>query len=728
LKGEHTVEPARPPGWAATLLAVFLGILLLWALHGGGHFLHVRWLGSLAWLVPAFVAVALVRRKRHAGAGPGVGIDRQDLPGLVLFGCLVVYLFSSAATHPRFFFPGWGPEGGWESVLLRSRLARFVCVTALLTPVFLWRRTRPWLIVFLILVFCQFQCLNELISKTDALPLYGDDHPSFMNRLWVFGQTFPRLVYYNPFWNGGKVAAYIVASGTTSVGTALWPVWRFGNMTAVYTPALAFLFIVAVPFLVCASVRMVRGSVAAAFTGGLLGLTMSRYFFVWFLHFGTVGAAFSLSFIALLAAGLYRLLWSERRELWPAALVVVSAFMLFAWPPALFMSLPLLLGAVCSVRRWPKSRIVLLALTAAAAALVCLPYLFVILGRVDVQGFAEAGKAPMDLARELTKGWRRFGEHLRQGQPLTVFLGMAGVCVLPSRALRRFFVPTVLGLLFLASWGKIWLPKFELSRAGIPLFFVASLPAALWAGRILETRAAGLAPVRAAIAAFLLVAGLNTAKIYDNKHPAPYRVMPPEITDLVAWIRTHTPEDGRILFAGCTVHGYGGGHVAFLPAMTGREMMACDYYHFSPARVEYNYPPRAFRGSCARELTFFDLYNVTHVVSYHKGWLAEFRAHPELFEEVWTFGRRTKKSVFRVRRRSSPLLKGLGSVEAKINVFHVRVDDPHEPIVLRYHWDEGLAADPPVDIRPYDVGHQIRFIEVHPNGKKTFRIRFKPWL
>ena len=52
---------------------------------------------------------------------------------------------------------------------------------------------------------------------------------------------------------------------------------------------------------------------------------------------------------------------------------------------------------------------------------------------------------------------------------------------------------------------------------------------------------------------------------------------------------------GSSLFAGETVHGYGGGHVAVLAYLTGRQMMACDYYAFSPDLVEYNYPPREWR-------------------------------------------------------------------------------------------------------------------------------------
>ena len=60
-------------------------------------------------------------------------------------------------------------------------------------------------------------------------------------------------------------------------------------------------------------------------------------------------------------------------------------------------------------------------------------------------------------------------------------------------------------------------------------------------------------------------------------------------------IQENVPRQGRVLFAGPAVHAYGAGHVAPLPLFTDREMMACDFYHFSPKQVEYVYPPSAYR-------------------------------------------------------------------------------------------------------------------------------------
>ena len=43
------------------------------------------------------------------------------------------------------------------------------------------------------------------LVATHGVPLYRDDHPSFIFRLWEFGRAFPRFVTYNPYWNAGVV-------------------------------------------------------------------------------------------------------------------------------------------------------------------------------------------------------------------------------------------------------------------------------------------------------------------------------------------------------------------------------------------------------------------------------------------------------------------------------------------------------------------------------------------
>lgn len=704
--------------------AAVLGLVALLLLHRTGHWLHAGWMVVLAW--PATVTAVLfgwLRWRRRAFADPSEG---GLLPGVVLVGALVLYLFSSAALYGWFYFLGWPPPPGLVSRLLTSWPARFALLTALLTPVFFLSRGRAgrWLLALLLLA--QVICLAQFLASTGGAPLYRDDHPSFMQRLWVLARVFPKLAYYDPFWNGGKAAPYLVITGSIPIGAVLWPAWRWGSMLKVYTPALAAYFIVFVPWLAFAGARIARLDRPAALAAALLSLGVSQSWFLWFLHFGTVGASSAIPFVLLVCAALYAAL-SGPGPSWKTGLVLVPAVLLFlAWPPSAIISVPVALAAFVALFPWNRRRFVFLALCALAIAVLYLPYLSVTLRYSNVAKFSQAGGEALRLGEAMDEGLSTLQEQLWQGNPVVLFLGMAGVWFL-GRGMGRFYGVAMILLLLLASFGELWKPQFQLNRAGIPLFFVAVVPAAAWAGRLLDSRSAWLAPVRAALFALLMLTSWHAGGYYANKAPAPYRVMTPEIPGLVDWIRANTPENARVLFAGPTVHAYGKGHVAFLPILTDREMMACDYYHFMPGHREYEYPPGAFHDSEESVFRFLDLYNVSHVITYHPRWIRFFDRRPDVYERVHTFGARTKKNVYRVKRDPDWFLEGSGEVEADVSVWHVRLDDPEQEVVLKYNWAEGLTADPPVTLCPRDVEEGIRFIAVQPNGRTAFDIRFGRW-
>jgi hypothetical protein len=195
--------------------------------------------------------------------------------------------------------------------------------------------------------------------------------------------------------------------------------------------------------------------------------------------------------------------------------------------------------------------------------------------------------------------------------------------------------------------------------------------------------------------------------------------------EVATWLRENTDGESRVLFAGQTVHGYGAGHVAFLPALTGREMMASDYYAFSPKLVEYEYPPREWR-SRGREgvREFLELFNVGYVVTYHGKWKKYFRRQPRRYVEMSSFMQKTLEiTVFRVERERSWFQEGSGTVKAEFNRIEVRPDAPGE-IVLKYRWEEGLAAGPGIELRPVDAGEDVRLIGATVTEARPFTIRY----
>jgi hypothetical protein len=713
--------------WLPTLLAALLGGAAVLVSHTRGPLVHVEWLPSLLWLGPAILMAAWWRRFRGPAAD-SPGVPEEVYPALALLFFLVLYLYSSATADRWFYFLNWFQGAGLRSRLFGSLPAQFMMWTALLTPLFLVGTKRPWLVLLSVLILCQAASLYYLLSVSGGEALYRDDHPSFMLRLWVFAKTFPGLIYYNPLWNGGRAASYLVASGTTSLGALLWPVWKFGSISQVYTPALGLLFIVVIPGVAAASLRVIGGSGTASMAAAVLALGISQHFFLWVLHYGTVGATTASAFIMLASACLYRILWRDHKELWVSLLLVLSAFLFLSWPAHVLLLSPVFFGILASGRQWTGGKMLVLVLCAAALAALCVPLVMIILRYADLGGFAQAHLEPFDAVLALKKGWRTFRSHLVQSHPLLLFLGLGGVWFLKRPGIRSFYGVTMVALALVAGWGEGWKPQFQLKRAGIPLFFLAVTPAGLWLGWFLENRTVWLAPVRAALVVLLLLGGLNVAEIYGNGGRARYRTINAETRDLIEWIKDETPPDGRILFAGPTVHAYGGGHVAFLPVLAGREMMASDYYHFSTKTTEYEYPPRSFRRPDARVYEFMELYNVTHIVTYHGRWMKFFRKYPDQYEEVRNFGVKRKKSIFKVTRTPSWFLRGSGTVESDINLLRVHADAPDRELVLKYHWVEGLTADGPVELRPHEVEENVTFIAVHPRGTEDFSIRFRKWM
>jgi hypothetical protein len=485
-------------------------------------------------------------------------------------------------------------------------------------------------------------------------------------------------------------------------------------------------FTVLMPLLAALSLRIMGANRTAAGCAAALALGISQRYFLWLLHYGTVGACFASSFVLPVAACAFRVVWLRRREPWLFALLVVFSLFLAAWPPGLIMGAGVLMAVAGSASRLTRRGVLFLALFGAAfAALVAYPALL-ILGMKELLGFVsrggQAAAAGTDLAGQLAlarKGWTALFALLGEGHPLLVFLGVLGVLFSPHRSVRRWFAPIVLFLALLAGWGEIWKPKLQLERMAIPMMFVAVAPASIAAARLLASRQPALAPLRALIVALLLLGGWNTATIYGNRWQAQYVTPSPELLRLAAWLREHVPPGGRVLFPGKTVHAFGRGHVAPLPIFVGREMMAFDYYHFPGG--EYNYPPRRYRETHEQLLRFCELYNVTQLVAYRREWNDFLGARPDLFEPGPTFD---DKVVYTVRRAPQIFLKGTGTADAAFNRIRVTLADPRAEAVVKYAWSDGLKADRPAEAFPYSADADVTLVGIRPNGATTVTVRF----
>lgn len=710
------------------LVATLAGAGLLVTLHTGGKVLRPGLLShALIWApVALFLFAAGSRGEQIRPTSPRL------YPLMILTGFMVLALFSSWVEHRWFFFLRWTRPTFLNIAPLNTILMIFVFLTAFLTPI-LWKRPR-WTTALLgaALLITVLWSLRTLYNHTGWELMIRDDHPSFAFRIWKFSETFPRLQSYSPYWNGGEVQAYALSSGAVGPGLFLYPFLRVFPMERVYTPGIAMLYLFGLPLLGILSARLIGLGRTGGFAAGLMALCISQFYYLWLLTYGTVGANMAAAFVMPVAACCYRIFFMDRRSWGTGAVLIFSSVFLIMWPPGLLIGAIIALGILAAPRywTWPKWRFLLVC--AAGVVLIQFRYYLVVMGS-DVFGLIEVDRP--ETAAHARVAWgeiaRQAGNwlqaHFLQANPLLLFLGIGGVFVSPRRRIRRFFMPVLIGFGCLTGFGPVLVDILQLERSMIPMLFVAVLPASVAVSHLLRTRSPWTALPRAALVALLILTGWNIQRLWNNESLARYQVASPEYNEMVDFIRREVPPGTRLLFVGRTVHSYGGGHVAFLPTLTGREMMACDYYHFDPRQIEYDYPPRPWRDSIEAMHEFFRLYNVSMVTSRQDGYKALFRNHPEYFEERASF-RNDRVVFFRVRNATeSSFIKGRGEVVAHFNRIEVQLDSD-EDSVIAYNWADGLRSAPPALLFPYEAEPGITLIGIRPDGRTNITIRHRSWL
>ncbi len=649
---------------------------------------------------------------------------------------LVIGLFSSGAAHPWFFMAHWFTRGPGLGLFPASLLFSLLSTAAVF--LLLWRRPSGKalgrVLVFLLVVL-QVTSLAFLLLHTRLAPLYRDDHPSFMFRIREFVETYPAMSVFNPWWNAGVVNAVGASSGVGSVALSLFPLWKSLPVDLCYTPAIGFLFVVVSPLLTLAGLRAVRAPWAAALTGAILSLGVSRMVFVWGLHFGTVGAVFSMSFLPLFALLLYRAFIMRRADGPTLFGLLLAAFFLAQWPPCLLPAAALILGCLLNARRFRLHIFLRLLLLLVVLLLLLLPNIGGLLASRDLFRFvadtsvADASAPPLPPVRDWFRALSALlAARLPEVHPVITFLGLGGLFFLPHRRLRRLLLPAVYGLLLLAAWGPIAAPRLQLERMVLPALLLAAVPAALLAGKAFTASDPRLLGVKAVLFALLLVGGMTVVSLYGGEGYAPYTSLPPEVRAFADTVRREVPPDGRLLFLGRTVHSFGGGHVAYLPLLTGREMLACDYYHFPPKMVEYDYPPKPWRNTAAGIADFMRLHGATHLATTSRRRAALIRAS-SLFTEVAFMPDGRPDSTYNITlfalsdAGGGRLFSGDARVEANFGQLRVTPGATSQA-VLRYVWNPRLTADGTAFLDPAEVAPGISFIRVTFQDRNPVVIRY----
>ncbi|MDY0148610.1 MAG: hypothetical protein RBT03_00820 [Kiritimatiellia bacterium] len=721
-------------GWRWVMAGAGIGGLAWATHHGPGPWLDPPIMGLVALgLGTIFLLLYVAPMWRDTQPAPRSALATRWPAAGLLLGLLILYVVSSAITDNWFFPTEWKVPLDPTTGLLQRSAARCLILALALALGFKPLLRTSWGLA-LAWVYLAGLAVTHLYAATGFDMIYRVDSPAFVYRFWTFQHLFPRPDGYDPFWNAGMPITAIVASGVWSVGLWLLPFLQWIPAEHLYTPFVAVFFLGLLPLLAWASLRWVGASHRAAWIAALLALAPTQRYWVHLLHYGTSPALFAMSMALPLAALSYRFLYLEPRPR-PTTLLllILMGFTFLAWPGSLIVAVPLGLVLLGHSRQFLPGKWKWLLGVALLLLLLLLPLALVPLRHSTIGGFM-AVSARQTVIEHLYNGWGVLGHNLRGTHPLILIFGFVGGFLCLPRPVRRFFAPLALLLLLISGWGEEVKKILQTERLIIPAALVAIVPASLWVDRLIDRalatparrslRGAALRTGVAWAVALLLIGGYQGAKAWNGKGLAPFHAQPESNQDLVEWLSEHVPEGGRVLFAGRAVHGYGGAKIAALPLFTGREMMAADFYGFSPKLVEYEYPPREFRYDGPDVMfSFMDLHNVTHIVTWHDYWKETLRGTPRYYRPVHEIGR---VAIFETQRWPSLFLEGRGTVAATFNRLEVELDHPQDRIVIKYNWTPGWQATPGATLFPCEVGRGITFIGVEPGTNRHVTLRYRP--
>jgi hypothetical protein len=577
-----------------------------------------------------------------------------------------------------------------------------------------------------------------------ANPVYTDDHPSFMFRVTEFFHSFPHLENYVPHWNAGVVNSVLASSGTPAfalLGSPFFLPFRDAPHLA-YNAAFLFAFVLFIPALTYAAFRAGGFSKTISATGCLLSFASSRFLLMWLLHFGTVGSALAMSSVPAAVLFLHAATVRRSRSPWVWGGFLLSFVLLSQWLPMAILSALLALAALSCARDWwsPK-RFAALAACGIAAFLVLLPLLRASAGAEDLVAFASQAPATRpSLSAVLARIVPVCAHPLAGIHPLPLALGLAGLPLLAPPLRRRFLAIPLAGLALVALLGPFFRGNMQLERMLFPAVGLLAVGAAPWLEAIADPPApqAGIrrrlawAGAWGVVLVLLLAGGHAAACYYRAESFQPFEGMLPSIRELVEEARARVGENERLLVAGRAVHAYGHGHIAYLPVLIGREMLACDYYGFPPHYVEMDYPPKKARKQPGGMHGFMVRHGASHVLTCRPNYEKFFAAEPEHFREAaripseWDFD----YVLYEIAGATGVVLAPDVQVEIESDFnrlsFRFPGDVPEE-VLFAYNWSDRFRVAPKgAEILPEPLPTGETFLKVRPHGERRVAVTYEP--
>jgi hypothetical protein len=574
--------------------------------------------------------------------------------------------------------------------------------------------------------------------EIDGRLIFGDDHPSFLYRLSLLGEQFPKIPFYNPEWNAGYSAREFFATGCLNIYLFLAPAITFGFLNNPYNYSLivGFIPLIIFPISIYLTQKTIRSGAIASSISVVLALAPSLDFFEWLLRYGTLGFVCSLVLIPLVFVLSYRLLLGEEQLGQKGVLLLlVASSLCFFWTLSVAAFVPLVIySALYSVRSFSKTRVKTTLIFVTLFLVFNGLWLKTFITESKVAGFVSTAHLPGAAKKEkdgarivLAKAEKKFAELATKLNPLLLVLGIPGIFLIKEKRFRNLLVCTFVWLFVLAAFGDSIKPQLELRRMNLIAAVLLILPTSLTIEFIFEKlKESKLSPVVRSILvsatlACLLVVPINAAAIYSNRSDIKFQYASKDVFKLSDLLRNFN-SGGRVFFFGFILHELGesgpghqdGGHIAPLAMWSKREIYASHYFHARWSAIDPI--PASFRARGQEGIEeFLDLMNVSEVVVFRKEWL-KYCQQDTRYREVGNIGR------FHVFTRShyqpNPLIEGNAEI-LSVKPGEIRIKALTSKVVLKYRYL------PLLRVSPSEVGLTGKFMfdeQIGANQTEAFQV------
>jgi hypothetical protein len=625
----------------------------------------------------------------------------------LIFPLFTLYICSAARNGNFTYYYGWS----------NTTYSVFFSIATSLT-LFLINFKKPLTAWSLLLALTATAGLAALIFQSHGSFLSNDDHTSFIFRLMLLKENFPFIPFYNPLWNGGYDAREFLASGVLNFYLLFYPFIQLFDIQSIYTILVGLLLFLILPLNVGYSTWLISKNKLAAVFAAILAIGNSTIWYKWAFTYGTIGFITTASFLPLSLAIIIKFIESSSSSILLRISLIVVTTLALLWPlgglvllPVAFFGLPLFFDS--------KKRVTTI-VTLTSLVLVNSLWITLFFVSSPIMGVIESTSmtTPNNSAEKKTLPTVSANSVLEKSVSqfsttnlVLVGLLLPGLASIPSLLARRVFSTTIAWLLFLGLIVSQLKPRLELERMLLIAALLGSVPAGVAAGTVLRS---ALSPTKnilrsAATALLCLIMGSIPwwiVRLINNQSTEKIAFAGPVTHDLAQAIVTHGGE-GRILFAGFTLHDVDGGHVAMLPQLTGKPFVAAGYYH-----DEWRYHDIIPRSFLARKRVgieeYHTLMNVSAVITHEPFWRKWYTKRKKFYELV---SKVDKFTVFK-RKAFNPsyFVEGNGSVTAATNnSVTLRMLTPSATLKFKHYW---FLEAPPCTIGSKNIGESLDFVHI----------------